>query len=216
MKTNNYTKLDACLATMPVVAIIRGVKTDEVVDVGSAIQAAGIQIIEVPLNSPNPFESIERLSTALGDRCVTGCGTLVNADDAQRVADAGGQIAVTPNTNVDVIHASLRSGLIPMPGWATPTEAYTAYQAGAQYLKLFPAASYGPKHIGAVRAVLPNDVKVLAVGGVGADNAAEWLRAGIDGFGIGSEIYRPGDSADDVFQKASRVVAAIRAAQHND
>ncbi|RBP51622.1 2-dehydro-3-deoxy-6-phosphogalactonate aldolase [Arenicella xantha] len=210
MNSATKIKLDTWLDRMPVIAIIRGVKPDEVVEIGTAIHRAGIGIIEVPLNSPDPFNSIERLSNALGDECITGCGTLVNVTDAQRVADAGGSIAVTPNSNVDVIHACIESELIPMPGWATPTEAYAAYQAGAKYLKLFPAATYGSGHIKAVRAILPSDVTVLAVGGVGAQNASEWLDAGVDGFGIGSEIYRPGDSAEVVFNKASAIVSAIR------
>lgn len=205
-------ELDKWLKKMPVIAIIRGVTPDEVVDIGNTILNAGIGIIEVPLNSPEPFESIKRLSDALGDQCVTGCGTLLNTTDAKRVADAGGQIAITPNTNPSVIQSCVELGMTPMPGWATPSEAFAAYDAGARYLKLFPAATYGPGHISAVRTVLP-DVKILAVGGVGAKDAAQWLDAGIDGLGIGSEIYKAGRSAEEVHDRATKIVAAINAAK---
>ncbi len=203
------TLLETWLQKIPVVAIIRGVQPDEVVDIGTAIFEAGIGVIEVPLNSPDPFKSIEKLSSALGDRCVIGCGTLLDEDSAQRVADAGGQIAVTPTTDTAVIKKCLELSMVPKPGWATPTEAFAAYHAGARYLKLFPAGTYGAGHIKAVRAVLPSDTKLLAVGGVGAHNAAEWLTAGVNGFGIGSEIYQAGRSATEVYQRSSEIVEAI-------
>ncbi len=202
--------LTAWFEKMPVVAIIRGVQPGEAVDIGQAIFEAGIGIIEVPLNSPEPFSSIRNLSVDLGEDCVIGCGTLTNQEDAKRVADAGGQIAVTPNTKVGVIKRSIELGMIPMPGWATPSEAFKAYEAGARYLKLFPAATYGADHIKAVKAVLPNDAKVLAVGGAGAGNAREWLAAGADGFGIGSDIYKAGRSAEDVHKRSKSIVEAIR------
>ena len=201
--------IDDWLAEIPVVAIIRGVTPDEATEIGAAIMEAGVGIIEVPLNSPSPFESIEKLSKAFGDKCVIGCGTLVNLEDAQRVADAGGKIAVTPNTNRGIIRACLELGMEPIPGWATPTEAFEAHQAGAKYLKLFPAGTYGAGHVKAVRAVLPKESKVLAVGGVGAHNAAEWLTAGVDGFGIGSEIYKAGRSASEVYQRTNEIVRSI-------
>ncbi len=201
--------LETWLAKIPVVSIIRGVTPEEVVEIGTAIFEAGVGIIEVPLNSPRPFESIENLSTALGGQCVIGCGTLLTAEDAKRVADAGGQIAVTPNTNPAIIGRCIELGMTPMPGWATPSEAFAAYHAGARYLKLFPAGTYGAGHVKAVKAVLPSDAKVLAVGGVGAHNSAEWLNAGVDGFGIGSEIYKPGSSATEVYQRTSEIVESI-------
>ncbi len=205
--------LDSWLKKMPVIAIIRGVTPDEVVDVGRAIHRAGIGIIEVPLNSPEPFESIKRLSIELGEDCIIGCGTLLSEGDAKRVAKAGGQIAVTPNTRPSVIKKCLELGMIPMPGWATPSEAFTAYRAGARHLKLFPASSFGAGHIQAVKAVLPSDAKILAVGGAGAHNAAEWLDAGVDGFGIGSDIYKVGRSAQEVHQRCVDIVDAINAAR---
>ncbi len=203
------TLLETWLNKIPVVAIIRGVRPEEANEIGAAILEAGIGVIEVPLNSPKPFESIENLVTSLGDQCVIGCGTLLNLEQAQRVADAGGKIAVSPNTNVDVIKRCIELDMLPMPGWCTPTEAFAAYHAGARYLKLFPAGSFGAGHVKATRAVLPDDAKILAVGGVGAHNASEWLSAGVNGFGIGSEIYQAGRSATEVYQRASEIVVTI-------
>ena len=188
---------------------MRGVKPDEVIEIGQAIFAAGIRIIEVPLNSPDPFESIKNLSKAMGKKCVVGCGTLVNKSDLKKVAAAGAEIVVTPNVNPAIIKKCIKLGMIPAPGWSTPSEAFAAYKAGARILKLFPASSFGPDHVKAVRAVLPNDVKILAVGGVGSSNAGQWLNAGIDGFGIGSEIYTPGLNAVEVGERASQIVSAI-------
>jgi len=206
-------KLESWFAQMPVVAILRGVRPEQVVAIGEALYKAGIGIIEVPLNSPEPMESIKSLADALGDRCVIGAGTVLTEADAEGVAAAGGQIAVSPNTDPAVITRSLALGMVPMPGWATVTEALVAYQAGARYLKLFPAATYGPEHVNGASAVLPTDCKVLAVGGVGANSAAAWLSAGVDGFGIGSELYKPGDSAEQVHQRAVAVVAAFKTAR---
>ncbi|GAA6139635.1 2-dehydro-3-deoxy-6-phosphogalactonate aldolase [Arenicella sp. 4NH20-0111] len=206
------TLLESWFEKIPVVAIIRGVTPDQVEEIGTAIVEAGVGIIEVPLNSPEPFKSIEKLSSALGERCITGCGTLLTTEDAQRVADAGGKIAVTPNTDTAVIKRCIELNMIPMPGWSTPTEAFSAYHAGARYLKLFPAGSYGAGHIKAVRAVLPTDTNILAVGGVGAHNASEWLDAGVSGFGIGSEIYKAGRTATEVYQRTSEIVESITGA----
>lgn len=208
-------KLENWFAKMPVVAILRGVQPEEVLDIGEALYSAGIGIIEVPLNSPDPLTSIKTLAQAMGDRCVIGAGTVLTEADVVGVTAAGGEIIVSPNTNAAVIERSLVAGLVPMPGWATATEAVAAYRAGARYLKLFPAATYGSGHIKGVRAVLPNDCKVLAVGGVGADAADEWLQAGVDGFGIGSEIYKPGYSAEQVHQSATAIVTAIAAVRRS-
>ncbi len=204
------TKLENWLNKVPVVAIIRGVQPDEVNEIGAAILEAGIGVIEVPLNSPEPFKSIANLSKSLGEQCVIGCGTLVTQEHVQRVADAGGKIAVTPSTEPAIIKQCIDLGMTPMPGWATPTEAFAAYQAGARYLKLFPAGTYGAGHVKAVQAVLPSDSKILAVGGVGANNAEQWLEAGISGFGIGSEIYKAGRSATDVFERSKKIVDTLK------
>lgn len=204
-------KLDSWLQRMPVVAILRGVRPDQAVEIARAIYEAGIGIIEVPLNSPDPLLSIKNIAKALGEHCVIGCGTLIDPSDAQKVADAGGELAVMPNTNPDVIRRCIEVGLTPMPGWATPSEAFLACESGARHLKLFPAATYGASHLKAVRAVLPPEIKILAVGGVGAETASEWLAAGVDGFGIGSEIYVAGRSAAQTGERAAKMVRAIQA-----
>lgn len=206
-------KLETWFARTPVVAILRGVRPEEVVAIGEALFNAEIGIIEIPLNSPEPYKSIKLLHDALGETCVIGAGTVVTLEQAEAVAEAGGTIAVTPNTNPAIIKRSIELGMIPMPGWATPTEAFAAYHAGARYLKLFPAVTYGPTHIKAASAVIPKECKLLAVGGVGASVAQVWLQAGVDGFGIGSELYSPGDTAQDVAAAAEKVVAAIRSAR---
>ena len=203
-------RLEQCFAEMPIVAIVRGVQPDEAVAVGEAIAAAGIRIVEVPLNSPQPLVSIERLAAALGDRCIIGAGTVLTTDEVSAVADAGGVIAVSPNADPSVVTRCLEVGVTPMPGWATVTEAFAVYQAGARYLKLFPAGTYGPGHVKAARAVLPSELKVIAVGGVGAGQVRDWLHAGVDGFGIGSELYKAGAAPDEVNERAKKVVAAVR------
>jgi len=208
-------KLERWFEQMPVVAILRGVRPQEAVAIGQAVHRAGIGIIEVPLNSPEPLLSIKHLSQVLGDQCVIGAGTVLTVADVEAVADAGGEIIVSPNSNPAVIARSLELGLVPMPGWATVTEAFLAYDSGARYLKLFPASTYGPNHIKGASAVLPKDCKILAVGGAGAKMADEWLRAGADGFGIGSELYQAGDSAEKVYQSALAVAAAIQAVRGN-
>jgi len=207
-------ELETWFERMPVVGILRGVKPDEVIDIGEALYKAGIGIIEVPLNSPEPLESINKLSVAMGDRCIVGAGTVLTVKDADNVADAGGVIAVTPNTNTAVIKRSLERGMTPMPGWATATDAFEAYDAGARYLKLFPAATYGVGHVKAVSAVLPDDVRLLAVGGAGASNIQEWLDAGVDGFGMATNVYKPGFSAGEVFQRACEIVDAVKSARN--
>ena len=202
-------KLDKWFAQMPVVAILRGVRPDEVVDIGEALYAAGIGIIEVPLNSPQPLESIKKLTQTLGERCVIGAGTVLTESDVEAVATVGGEITVSPNTNVRVIQRSIALGMMPMPGWASLSEGIEAYQAGARYLKLFPAATYGTGHIKAARAVLPTDCKVLAVGGVSVGSMPGWLAAGVDGFGVGSELFKPGYSSMQVHKRAVDLVKTI-------
>ena len=201
------------MESMPIVAILRGVTPAEADEIGAAVHRAGIGIIEVPLNSPDPLLSIRALVDSLGQECVVGAGTVLTTDAVEQVADAGGEIIVSPNTNTDVIARSVELGLTPMPGWGTPSEAFAAYQAGARYLKLFPASTFGPAHIRASRAVLPADARILAVGGAGAHNLPEWLQAGAEGFGIGSELYKPGFSADQVFATATQVVSAVHEAR---
>lgn len=201
--------LDEALEACPVVAIVRGVHPDDVLDHAQALYGAGICGIEVPLNSPEPFESIRRLSREFGDRMVTGGGTVLAADDVDRIAEAGGQIVVAPNTAPEVIRRAVELKLDPAPGFATASEAFTAYGAGARHLKLFPAATYGPGHLRQLSAVLPRDAAVWAVGGVGAEDLAAWWAAGVRAFGLGGELYRAGQSVEETRDKARRVAQAL-------
>lgn len=192
----------------PVVAILRGVKPDEVVAIAGALVEAGIRAIEVPLNSPEPLESIRRLCEAYGDVALCGAGTVLTPQAVDDVAAAGGKLIVTPNTDPDVIARAVALGLTVMPGFATPSEAFAAVKAGARALKLFPAGTFGPGHIKAVRDVLPKDILVYAVGGVGAANLEPWLAAGVAGVGVGGELYRPGYTPEQVGERAAALVAA--------
>jgi len=201
--------LDEALAQCPVVAIVRGIKPDEILDHAQALFEAGLRGVEVPLNSPEPIESIGRLSKAFGDRMVTGAGTVLSAKRVDEVAAAGGRLIVAPNTAREVIGRAVALGLDPAPGFATATEAFLAIDAGARHLKLFPAATYGPAHLKQLKAVLPADITVWAVSGVGAPDFADWWAAGARAFGLGGELYRAGQSVAETAEKARRVVAAI-------
>lgn len=198
------------LGECALVAIIRGVTPDEAVEVGEAIYAGGIRIIEVPLNSPDPFRSIELLARSLGDRALVGAGTVLDPADVRRVADAGGQIIVSPNVYSGVVEATAAAGLVSAPGYFTPSEAFEALRAGAHVLKLFPAEAASPAVVKAQRAVLPKDVPLLIVGGVKADTMRPWLDAGADGFGLGSGLYTPGLSGAEVESRARAYVAGLK------
>ncbi len=203
---------DALLAELPLVAILRGVTPAKILDVAGALFEAGIRAIEVPLNSPDAFTSIESLAREFGDRCLTGAGTVLNTEDVDRVAAAGGKLLVTPNTNPAVIARGVEKGLTVMPGFYTPSEAFAALAAGAKYLKLFPAASGGTDHLKAMLAVLPKGQPVYAVGGVGAGNMKDWRKAGAAGFGLGSDLFKPDFSDADIAARARQCVAAFKAA----
>jgi 2-dehydro-3-deoxyphosphogalactonate aldolase len=203
-------KPDLLLAELPLVAILRGVTPARIEGVACALFAAGIRAIEVPLNSPEPFKSIEILAKAFGDRCLTGAGTVLTVGDVDRVVDAGGTLLVTPNTNAAVIARGVEKGLTVMPGFFTPSEGFAAIAAGAKILKLFPASSGGIGHLQAMLAVLPKTVPVYAVGGVGAGNMSEWRKAGAAGFGLGSELFKPDFSDEDIAARAQKAVAAFR------
>ena len=203
---------DDAVAAMPVIAILRGIAPDEAVEVGEALVEAGILVLEVPLNSPAPLASIAQLADALSGRAVVGAGTVLSARSVNEVADAGAALVVSPNVDAGVVQRTLARGMVSLPGVRTPTEMFTAIDAGAKHLKLFPAEPGGLPLLQAVRAVLPDGVSVFAVGGVAASNLGPWLAAGAAGVGIGSEIYRRGDTAGAVFAKAQAVVAAIRGA----
>jgi 2-dehydro-3-deoxyphosphogalactonate aldolase len=197
--------------TPPVVAILRGVKPDEVVRIGEALVAAGIRLIEVPLNSPDPIGGIRRLVEAMGDRALCGAGTVLEPKMVDAVAGVGGKLLVTPNVNAAVIARGVELGMEPMPGFATPTEAFTAVAAGAKRLKLFPATGFGAGYLKAIREVLPVGVKAWAVGGTGAGNIGEWLAAGCEGIGVGGALYKAGDDATTVGARAKALVEAWRA-----
>lgn len=203
------TVLNDALARAPLVAVLRGVRPAEAETIGAALVEAGVLSIEVPLNSPDPFESISALAKAFGAQAAIGAGTVLSADAARRVAGAGGVFAVAPNADPVVIKACLDMGLVPFPGFATPSEAFLAHAAGARHLKLFPADAFGPGYLKALGAVLPLDARVFAVGGVGPDDMAEWMRAGAAGFGLGSSLYRPGDDARTVSANARKAVRAL-------
>jgi len=196
--------LDHC----PIVAILRGVRPDEVLGIADALIRSGVRAVEVPLNSPEPLESIRRLRESLGDSCLCGAGTVLNVRDVDAVHAAGGSLIVSPNTDASVIARAVELGLTAMPGFATASEAFTALAAGARHLKLFPASTYGPSHVKALRAVLPQGTKIYAVGGVGVTMLGPWLQAGVDGIGAGSELYQPGFTAEEV---GSRAIALVRA-----
>jgi 2-dehydro-3-deoxyphosphogalactonate aldolase len=197
--------LDQC----PLVAIIRGVTPDDAEAIGDAIYEGGIRIIEVPLNSPDPLKSIERLAARFGDRMLVGAGTVLDATDVQRIRDAGGRIIVSPDTNIAVIAAAAKAGLVASPGYFTPSEAFAAIRAGATALKLFPAEGAAPAVLKAQLAVIPKGVPVLAVGGITPDNMRPWLNAGAYGFGLGGGLYKPGQNAADTLEKARAYVAGL-------
>lgn len=194
--------------TRPLIAILRGLRPDEAKAVGGALIDAGVTRIEVPLNSPDSFDSVAVLARRFGDVAEVGAGTVLTVDDVARVRDAGGTLIVSPDCNPDVIRATKAAGLTSAPGIATPTEAFTAIRAGADALKLFPAFLIGAPGLAAMKAVLPASVPVYAVGGVGPDDFSLWLKAGAGGFGLGSALYKPGDSAEIVGRKAAVMVAA--------
>ena len=199
--------LDAC----PLVAIIRGVTPDEAEAIGEAIHEAGIRIIEVPLNSPDPLQSIERLAKRFGDEMLVGAGTVLEPGDVGRVWDAGGRIIVSPETNIEVIAATAAIDLVSSPGYFTPSEAFAAIRAGATTLKLFPAEAASPAMLKAQLAVIPNEVPVLVVGGIKPDSMRPWLEAGASGFGLGGGLYQAGQSVAETLAKSRAYVAGLKA-----
>jgi len=191
-----------------IIAILRGITPPECLAITEALIAAGIHKIEVPLNSPDPFQSILRMSKTFGDDAVIGAGTVLTAEDVTRLADIGAKMVVSPDCNPEVISASKSAGLLSYPGCFTATECFTALRFGADGLKIFPASLMGPKGLSALRAVLPPKSALYAVGGVGPDNFADWRRAGVTGFGLGTNLYLPGIDSQTLKQRAEMIVKA--------
>lgn len=192
------------------VAILRGITPDEAEPIGEALIEAGWRIIEVPLNSPDPLKSIERLQKRFGDRALIGAGTVLTTAQVADVASTGATVIISPNANLSVIEASVSRGMISLPGVATPSEAFAAIGAGATGIKAFPAEAIPPMVIKAWRAVLPKDMPVLAVGGITPDNMKSFIDAGTNGFGIGGSLYKPGDDVASVAAKAKLFIEAMR------
>ena len=203
--------LRAALTTCPIVAILRGVKPDEIDAIGDALVEAGVTVIEVPLNSPQPFASIKRLAARHGARALIGAGTVLQAPDVARVKEAGGQLVVAPNFDADVVGAARAAGLASLPGVMTPSEGFAALKAGADGLKLFPAEIIPPAVFKAWRPVFAPDTLLLAVGGVGVDNIRSYAEAGASGYGIGSALYKPGRPAAEIGKLARALFAAAKA-----
>jgi 2-dehydro-3-deoxyphosphogalactonate aldolase len=197
----------------PIVAILRGLTPNDAVAVGGALVDAGIRMIEVPLNSPEPLESIARLHDHFGRDALIGAGTVLTCEAVDAVQKAGGRLIVSPHADVQVIARAVQRGLEPLPGFLSATEAFSAIRAGATRLKLFPAGSLPRSYLKGMREVLPGNVEVWAVGGTGAHDLAEWLEAGARGIGVGGSLYKPGDSAQIVGQRAGALIEAWRAAK---
>ncbi len=196
------------LSPLPLVAILRGLKPENAEAIGGALVEAGFRIIEVPLNSPCPFESIERLAKAFARQALIGAGTVLDPDDVGRVRDAGGGLIVMPHSDPAVIARSTELGLACTPGVATPNEAFAALKSGATGLKMFPAENLPPVVVKAWRAVLPPDTILLAVGGIKPDTMKPYVEAGADGFGLGSALFSPSASPAEVRESARRFAEA--------
>jgi 2-dehydro-3-deoxyphosphogalactonate aldolase len=203
--------LSGAITQCPLVAILRGVQPVEVVEIGRALVNAGFRILEVPMNSPQPLNSIALLSKTFGEQALIGAGTVTNPDQVLKVGEVGGRLIVMPHADASVVRAAKAGGLYALPGFATPTEAFAMIGAGADALKLFPAEANPPKVLKAMRAVLPKDIPIMPVGSITPDNMADYWAAGADGFGLGSALYKPGATPASVAQNAKRFVDALHA-----
>ena len=208
--TTHRQAFDDAFAKCPLIAILRGVKPDEVEAIGDVLVDAGFTMLEVPMNSPDPLDSVARLARRFEGRAVVGAGTVLRVEDVEAVGAAGGTLIIAPNANVRVIAAAAERGYVALPGIATPTEAFAALEAGAAALKLFPAEAAGPNVLKAMRAILPKDTRVLPVGGIVPEIMAEWRKAGAAGFGLGSALYAPGMTAADVGVRAAAFMSALK------
>lgn len=204
-------RFDAAIRALPLVAILRGITPAEAEGVAAALHAEGFRLIEVPLNSPEPFESIGRIRRALPEDTLVGAGTVLQVEDVQRLAAAGGELVVMPHGDTAVIRAAKAAGLLCVPGVATPTEAFAALAAGADALKLFPAELITPSVVNAMRAVLPKTTRLLPVGGITPDNMAPYIQSGASGFGLGSALYAPQRPSGEVAVRARRFVSQWKA-----
>ncbi|MFY0610727.1 MAG: 2-dehydro-3-deoxy-6-phosphogalactonate aldolase [Hyphomicrobiaceae bacterium] len=204
------TPLDEALEACPLIAILRGITPADAIDVGQALFDAGIRIIEVPLNSPEPLKSIEQLASQFGGNALIGAGTVMTPDDVIEVRDAGGELIVMPHSDAEIIDEAKAEGLICLPGVATPSEGFAALTCGADGLKMFPGEAMPPKIVKAWRAVFPEAIKLMPVGGVSVENIPDYLAAGASGFGIGTALYAPGRTASDVKDRAEALVAACQ------
>ena len=209
--TTHRQAFDDAFAKCPLIAILRSVTPNEVEAIGEALVEAGFTILEVPMNSPDPLDSIARLARRLEGRAVVGAGTVLRVKDVEAVGAAGGTLIIAPNANVRVIAAAADKGYVALPGIATPTEAFAALEAGAAALKLFPAEAGSPTVLKAMRAVLPKATRVLPVGGIVPEGMAEWRKAGAAGFGLGSALYAPGMTAAEVGNRARRFIETLAA-----
>ena len=204
--------LDEAIAACPLVAILRGVKPDEAVAIGEVLVGAGFRMIEVPLNSPEPYDSIRRLVGRFGDVAMIGAGTVITEDDVRAVAATGARLVVSPCLDQSVVRTTLKLGMRVLPGVATPSELFAAVAAGARVVKLFPAELLTPVVVKSLRAVVPQTIRMFPVGGITPENLPAYLAAGADGAGVGSQLYAPGRSPADVAERAKAYIAAWKAA----
>lgn len=200
------------LQSHPLIAILRGVKPEEVVDIAAALIETGIRIIEVPMNSPDPLTSIAALAKRYGDKALVGAGTVVDCTTVKRICQSGAQLIVSPTACADVVHKAKILDMAAIPGFATPTEAFAMIRAGADALKLFPAEAFSPLVLKSMRAVLPSTMPIIPVGSINADNMDPWLEAGAAGFGLGGSLYKPGFTPQKVAKRARAVMRALQPA----
>ena len=201
---------DQAFEACPLIAILRGLKPDEAISIGEALVDAGITILEVPLNSPDPFESIARLAKALQGRAIVGAGTVYRRTEVDRIVEAGGTLIVSPNTNVEVIAHAASLGLVSAPGMFTPSEAIAALDAGAHVLKIFPGELMSPQGVKAMSAILPRGSRMVLVGGVNEQTFAQYKTTPLAGYGIGSSLYASGVTAKEISERAKRFISAYR------
>ncbi|MBV8769759.1 MAG: 2-dehydro-3-deoxy-6-phosphogalactonate aldolase [Hyphomicrobiales bacterium] len=203
-------EFDEAFEELPLIAILRGLRPEEAVDIATALFNAGLRILEVPLNSPSPLASIERIAAQFDEKMLIGAGTVLDAKAVAEVADAGARLIVSPNFETTVVRATKERGLVSIPGIATPSEAFAALGAGADALKLFPAEMIAPNVVRSIRAVLPKEARLIPVGGIAPETMPAYREAGADGFGIGSALFKPGMSLKEVAAAAAKFVELMR------